>query len=154
MFYKDGRYVSISGTPAQFIIHQFKKANSNRDDRIKCRIDLKTSYAPTSSPVFLQAWNGINNAWETVASNNTKAADTDFSLEVLLNALDGNYYDFRESAAEVCFRVYQLNDSGVTKSISIDLVQISFLPVYQDTYVTQPSSYRPTYPHENPQDDN
>lgn len=154
VFVRNNQYVTISGNDTQYLLHQFKKANSNRDDKIKVRIDLKSSLAPSTSTIYLQAWNGITNSWETVDSNSLLDADTDFSLMATLNALDGNYYDFRESSAEVCFRVYQLNNGGGARILSIDLVQISFVPVYQSAYNSQPSSYSPKYPHQNPQDDN
>lgn len=143
VYYSDTAYVALSGSTSNYLLHQYKKQNDNRHDRIKVRIDLKSSYAPTSSTVYLQIWNGITNSWETLDSNATYAADTEFSLYG--DVTETSYYDFRESFAEVAFRVYQYNNSGSTKILSVDLVQISFLIVYQADYIEQDLSYTDEY---------
>lgn len=163
VYLKDGRMVAIAGAASAYLMHLFKKANDNRKDRIKVRIDLQTSLAPTSSTVYLQMWNGRTNAWETMDSNALKLVNEDFSLYA--DVTDTEYYDFRENAGEVAVRVYQLNNSGVSKTLSIDLVQISFVHTYRakysatgnrykEKYTPHKSTYRAKYPHKNPQDDN
>ena len=163
VYLNDGRRVALSGAASAYLMHLFKKANDNRKDRIKVRIDLQTSLAPTLSTVYLQMWNGRTNAWETMDSNALKSANEDFSLYA--DVTDTEYYDFRESAGEVAVRVYQLNNSGASKILSIDLVQISFIHTYRakynatgnryrEKYVSHKSKYRSKYPHKNPQDDN
>lgn len=162
MYYNDGIYVCLTGPASRYMLHQFKKENDNRDDRIKVRIDLKTSLAPTSSPVYLQMWNGITLSWETMDSNNTKDANEDFSLYA--DVSETTYFDFRETFSEVAVRVYQLNNSGLEKQLCIDLVKISFLNRYvaqysatgnrfQDQYQPNGGEFEPKYPHKNPQDD-
>lgn len=173
MYYNDSIYVCLTGPTSRYMLHQFKKENDNRTDRIKVRIDLKTSLAPTSSPVYLQMWNGLTNSWETMDSNNTKDADEDFSLYA--DVTETTYFDFRQTFSEVAVRVYQLNNSGQEKQLCIDLVKISFLNPYvarysatgnryrdqyqptgnkfQDQYSTHERDFEPKYPHKNPQDD-
>jgi hypothetical protein len=156
VYKNDAIYVALSAAATKYLIHQFKKLNDNTKDHIRVRVDLKSSLAPTDSAVYLQVWNGKTNAWETQDSNNTEAADTDFSLYADITEAtfrDGSWYDFNN---EFAARVWQLNNQG-TQSLSIDLVQISFLIAYEDQYTTDedcpPNEYSPLYPHANPQDD-
>jgi hypothetical protein len=162
VYKNDSVFVCISGGNNAYLIHQFKKNNDNRHDRIKVRIGLKSSLAPSLSPVLLQMWNGINNAWETMDTNNSKSANEKFSLYA--DVTDTSYFDFRESHAEACVRVYQLNNSGSEKQMCIDLVQISFIAQYKNKYNavgnryknkynSKESVYKPKNPHKNPQDD-
>ena len=84
-----------------------------------------------------------------------------FSLDALVVANNFDYYDFGN---QVSFRVYQQNDSGSAKILSIDQVLISFEAVYEDQFAATgnnfteifPSTttdFAPVYPHKNPQDD-
>lgn len=159
VFYSDQIYVPLTFGDTTFGMHQFKKLNDNRVDRVKVRIDLKSSLAPLSSPVYLQVWDGITNSWQTADSNNVNDANEDFTLNADVN--DTSYYDFGN---EFACRVYQENNSGSAKILSIDLVQISFIPNYQpayrttntryrNAYTSKKSKYRAKYPHKNPQDD-
>lgn len=165
VYLDDSIYVPLEGGSTNYLIHQFKKLNSNRSDWIKVRVDLKSSLAPTSAPVYLQVWNGVTNAWETYDSDNEKLADTNFSLYAVITEdafRDGSWYDFNN---EFACRVYQQNN-GTTKILSVDLVQISFVIPYEnkynstetnytDKYSTGPNiTYTPKYPSKNPQDDN
>ena len=162
VYLDDNRFVDLIGSGSKYLIHQFKKDNNNRHDRIKVKIKLKSTLAPTSSTIYLQMWNGITNAWETMDSEALKGANEEFSLVADVN--ETSYFDFRESFAEVAVRVYQLNNSGVQKTLSVELVQISFLITYKakynltgnrykDKYSSKQSVYSPKYPHKNPQDD-
>lgn len=149
----NGVYVALTSAATNYLIHQFKKLNTNRHDWIKVRIDLKSSLAPSTQPVYLQVWNGTTNSFETVDSNTEDDANTDFSLYGNITEQtfrDSNWYDIFE---EFCCRVYQLNNSG-SQSLSIDLVQISFLVAYENLYPDRrDNTYTPVYPHKNPQDD-
>lgn len=101
VYYRDGRFVSITATES-VVMHLFKKLNNNRRDKVNVEIDLKTTIAPTTSTVYLQVWNGLTNTWETIDSNSTKSANEVFSLAGSIN--DTAYYDFDN---EVAVRVWQ-----------------------------------------------
>ena len=163
VYLDDGRFVDLSGDASAYLIHQFKKDNDNRHDRIKVKIKLKSTLAPSGSTVYLQLWNGITNSWETMDSEVEKDANEEFSL--VADVTETSYFDFRETFAEVAARVYQLNNTVSSKTLSIELVKISFLIAYKakytptgnrykDKYTSAQSTYSPKYPHKNPQDDN
>jgi len=97
--------VSVTGAE-DHLIHQWKKVNNTNRDSIKVKVNLQSTIAPTTSTIYLQVWNENTSAWETIASNNTALADTDFDLEYTISSNVTNYYD---STYEVAFRVYQTN---------------------------------------------
>lgn len=100
----DGVRVSIEGDN-NYLIHQFKVINTNATDTIRARINLQSSLAPTTSPVYLQVWKVSSSQWETVDTDSTSPVNTDFDLTALIDTNQENYYD---TDYEVAFRVYQL----------------------------------------------
>jgi len=98
----DGVRVGLTGEEGNYLLHQFKKLHNNRRDRIKIKVNLQSSLAPSLSTVYLQIWNGQTNSWETLDSNNKADANVDFSL--FGDVSDTSYYDFNN---EVAIRVYQ-----------------------------------------------
>lgn len=153
--------MDLTGVTARYLVHQFKKTNDNREDNIRVRAVVKSTYAPTSKAVFLQIWNGTTLSWETIASENTKDANVDFSLDAFVPTNDSSYYDFGN---QIAVRVYQQNDSGSGKTLSMNQILISFEAQYNNVFdatdskydeVFPPveSEYEPVYPHKNPQDD-
>lgn len=99
--------VGITGLEPIYLAHQFRIVNNTNKDSIRVRVNLQSTRAPSISPVYLQVWNATTASWETIASNNTAAANTDFDLEHTIEANQSDYYD---SDFEVAFRVYQLAD--------------------------------------------
>ena len=86
----------------EFAIHQFKDYVGDSPSA-NLEWEGQSDLAPSSSTVLLQIYNRDTLAWETVDSDNTTAADTDFSL--IANIADlTNYKD--ESKTIAC-RVYQ-----------------------------------------------
>jgi len=63
----------------------------------------QTDLAPSSSTVFLQIFNRNTPAWETVDSDNTTAADTDFTLEANIPDLT----NYKNASNVISCRVYQ-----------------------------------------------
>lgn len=100
---EDGHRVAVSGITS-YLVHQFKRRHTNRSDRIKIRINARTTLAPTTQTVYLQIWNGRTNSWETLDSNSKSGANEDFNLHG--DVSDTSYYDFQN---EVCVRIYQNN---------------------------------------------
>lgn len=161
VFAFDAVFVGLAGNTSTYLLHQFKKTNDNKEDKIRLRAVVKSSYAPTSSTVYFQIWNGTTLTWETVDTNAVQAADTVFSLDALVEVNNSNYYDFIN---QVAVRVYQLNNSGVSKTLSVDQILISFIAQYESKYLHTgnrfvqiypaiTTEYTPKYPHKNPQDD-
>jgi hypothetical protein len=84
----------------EFALHQFK--DHSFGTTVSLRWDGKSTRAPSISPVYLQIYNRLSTAWDTVTSNNAASADTVFSLTgqvPLTNYKDGN--------SVVSCRVYQ-----------------------------------------------
>ena len=85
-------------------IFQFKNQNSNNTDNITLYWKGQTDLAPISSTVYLQIYNRNTTTWETVDSDNTTAADTDF---VLTNVISVDVSDYYDGSNWVSARVYQ-----------------------------------------------
>ena len=172
VFANDDVFVGIAGSASAYLLHLFKKTNDNREDSFDIRAVVKSTLAPTSSPVLLQIWNGTTLSWETIATNATEDADTKFSLDAMVPVNESNYYDFGN---QVAVRVYQLNNSIASQTLSIDQFKLSFIAQYEAQFVATGNQYAPMYqsentnytevfapvttdysvkyPHENPQDD-
>lgn len=103
----DAVRVSLTSLAGFFMIHQYRVINNNNKDDINVRVNLQSTLAPSSSPVYLQIWNVNTGLWQTLVYNNTEIADTDFDLEYLINTNVENYYD---SDNEVALRVYQYDN--------------------------------------------
>lgn len=84
------------------MIHEFKDYTGGNTF---CNLEWEgqTTLAPTSSTVYLQIYNRNTLTWNTVDSDNTSNADTDFVLSADIADLT-NYKDV--NAVIVC-RVYQ-----------------------------------------------
>jgi hypothetical protein len=98
----DASRVLISGTSN--LVQQFKVKNSNNTDQINISWNGQTSIAPSSNTVYLQIYNRTTAAWETLSSNGSAAADTDFTL---LGTKSSSLTDYYDSNFFVSLRVYQ-----------------------------------------------
>jgi hypothetical protein len=76
---KDGTRVNVSAADGKYAIHQFSDYIGS-ESAVNLRWEGQSSQAPSISQVNLQVYNVDSSTWETVASNNTAAADTDFVL--------------------------------------------------------------------------
>ena len=99
----DDNRVSISST-ANYLNHLFKVRAADNTKHIKVEVEVQSSKAPSVSTVYLQIYNRNSEAWETLDSNTTTAADTDFSLIGYQDTDLSYYYD---TNYEINFRVYQ-----------------------------------------------
>ena len=87
---------------SEYAMHQFKDyvgGSSSANLEWEGQSDL----APSSSTVYLQIYNRNTPAWETVDSDNTTAANTDFSLTA--NVADLTNY--KDGSGVISCRVYQ-----------------------------------------------
>jgi hypothetical protein len=87
-----------------FVVHQFKRTGTDNTSTISVSIELQTDLAPSISPVYLQIYNVDSGSWETIDSDNTTAASTDFLLSATVSANKEDYY---EPDFTITCRVYQ-----------------------------------------------
>jgi hypothetical protein len=92
----------IVGT--DFVIHQFKRSGLNNTSTISVSIELQSDLAPSISPVYLQIYNVDSGIWETIDSDSTTAASTDFILSATVSSNKEDYY---EPDFTITCRVYQ-----------------------------------------------
>ncbi len=106
---------------SQIPVYNFVSKHSNNSDAITLTWNGQSTYSPAFGNVFLQVYRfGSTNAWETLDTENSAGADTDFSLTTNINSKLSEYYD---SNNYVYFRVYQ--ESG-TQDLKTDYYNISF----------------------------
>ncbi len=111
----DNIYVGVDGRPGSkylnFLFQQRKPGNStfNVTWRGKSRI------ACSSFSVRLQVYNVNSGLWETLATNSSTAADTEFALTGSVLSSASNYYD---AFSRVTFRIYQQQESLSSSSSS------------------------------------
>jgi len=107
---RDAAYVSVAGDERvcqtgtqQYIIHEFKDyVGSNTYCQLNWSGD--TTLAPSSSTVYLQIYNRNTLVWDTVASNNTAPADTNFTMSATIPDLTA----YKDIATIISCRFYQL----------------------------------------------
>lgn len=97
----NANYVNVDGN--NFLIHQYEYTNTNGTQAVTATWNGQTTTAPSSKTVYLQIWNYTTSAWETLTSNSSTAANTDFTLSATKNSSMSDYY----SGNVVIFRVYQ-----------------------------------------------
>lgn len=100
---QDQIYVSQCGHTG-FTLFLWKDQFSSNTNAVIGRWVGHTHYAPSTSAVYLQVYNQVAAEWETVDSDNTTAAETDFTLEGGVRSNVANYYDIGNW---VSFRIYQ-----------------------------------------------
>ena len=83
------------------MIHQFKKFVSDSSGTILYK--GQTTLAPSASTVYLQIYNQLTNLWETIDSNNTTSAYTDFTLTANIE----DFTNYKVGGVISC-RIYQL----------------------------------------------
>ena len=99
---KDDVRVSQSAT-GEYTIHQFKDYVGDKNScTLEC--ELQTNLAPLLSTVLLQIFNRDTPAWQTVDTDNTSAADTDFTLTAEVADLT----NYKDAGGVIVCRVYQL----------------------------------------------
>lgn len=100
----DGIYEDQSAT-SEYSIFYFRNRGVNITDNIVVTWKGKTDLAPSSSDVVLQIYNRATPGWETLDTDSTTGADTDFTLTGTISADMEDYYD---DQLWVDCRVYQL----------------------------------------------
>lgn len=89
----------------KYAVVLFKNKSENPTDEIHVSWTGKTSIAPSVSTVYLQIYNRDTGLWETLASDNTSAAGSNFTLTGEKISSVSDYYD---GGNWVSCRVYQL----------------------------------------------
>ena len=85
------------------MIHQFKDYVGNKKSCI-LKWKGKTTLQPSLSTVYLQIYNKVTHQWDTVDSDNTSNANTDFILTIIILDLT----DYKDASNVISCRVYQL----------------------------------------------
>jgi hypothetical protein len=85
------------------LIHQYKVIGTDITP-ITVTWEGQSTLAASSSTVYLQVFNYNSGSWETVDSDSTAAANTDFILTGYIDTNVSNYYDVGNVVA---FRIYQ-----------------------------------------------
>ena len=99
----DGVRVAQTATD-EYATFLFKDKSDNSTASFQMSCNLQSDLAPTTSTVYLQVYNRTLEEWETVDSDNTTAANTDFTLTGTRTIGLSDYYDANHWIA--C-RVYQ-----------------------------------------------
>lgn len=84
-------------------MHQFKD-DVGASNSCNLEWEGQSNLAPSSSAVVLQIYNRNTLEWDTVDSDNTTAADTDFTL----NANVADLTNYKDGNNIISCRVYQL----------------------------------------------
>lgn len=93
--------VGQSGT-SQFLIHQYKDFTGGASTA-NLHWEGQGTQAASTSPIYLQVYNTDTTSWETIDSNNTAAANTDFELSYTLADLT----NYRDAQGITTSRVWQ-----------------------------------------------
>ena len=64
---------------------------------------MKSSLAPSESTAYLQIYNQNTSVWETIDTDNTIAADTEFYLEAYV----GDLTNYKDGSDVISIRIYQ-----------------------------------------------
>jgi len=107
--------VSIAANANYYAIHQFKDFAGSATN-VTFVANLQSELAPLSSTVYMQIYNYTDNAWETIAGNNSAASDTDFTMVGDVQDLT-NYV----SSELMTCRIYQENTDTTSNNLRIDL---------------------------------
>jgi len=98
---KNDVYVDQSATNG-FMIHQFKEFVG---EQVACQVEVeaRSTLGCNLSTTYLQIYNHTSGDWDTIDSDNSTAADTDFSL--ISDVAD--LTDYKDSSNVISCRVYQ-----------------------------------------------
>ena len=89
---------------SQYAIHQFKNFAGVNGSCI-LNWEGQTNLATSLSPMVMQIYNVLTTSWETVATNNSASANTDFTMTANIPVL-ANYKDTQQV---ITSRIYQLS---------------------------------------------
>lgn len=131
----DGAYATIASPAATHTpMMRFSRRAATTSDQIDVDWNGKSSVAPTGATVFLDVYRfGATNAWVNQASNNTAAADTEFTLSGSISTNLSEYYEADGSNFWTHWRVRQASS---TATLSTDQPSINFLGVVTLTSAT------------------
>lgn len=99
----DGNYVTQSSV-GQYSVFLLKNKSTTQMPFIVLTWNGQSDQAPSTSTVYLQVYNRNSASWETLTSNNSANADTDFTLTATISSNLSYYYDANNWVAA---RVYQ-----------------------------------------------
>jgi hypothetical protein len=98
----DTNYSDLTGA-GPYLIHQYKNVSTSTTAAINGTWIGRSTKAGSAGTITLQIYNHNTAGWETLASNTTVAANTDFTLAGTQSTNITNYI----SGGYITFRVYQ-----------------------------------------------
>ena len=93
--------VGITGTD-QYVVHQYKDFTGGRSSG-SVHWEGQSTQAPSVATIYLQVYNVNTTTWETLASNNSAAANTDFTLDGSIP----NLTNYQDAYGITACRIYQ-----------------------------------------------
>ena len=91
-----------------YVIFQFKDYSPiGQEQGFNINWNGQSSVAPSDSPVILQIYNFDTTLWEDVVTNNTAAANTDFTLTAWIGDSGEDVSAYHDANDMICCRVYQ-----------------------------------------------
>jgi hypothetical protein len=91
------------GYPNYYGLFLFKDRKVGTNNSVSITWRGKSTMAPATSTAYLQMYNRNTLDWDTKASNNLEAANTDFTLNATVIGLE----DYKDASGWVSCRVYQ-----------------------------------------------
>lgn len=93
----------VQTATGEFSVFLFKDKHTQQE-QINVTWNGQSDRSPSDSTIYLQIYNRNTPAWETLDSDNSVAADTDFNLSGVVSTSLGDYFD---GSFEIACRVYQ-----------------------------------------------
>jgi hypothetical protein len=84
--------VAMEGPNAEAQTHLFRFRNDNSTDDITITADVQATVAPSDKTVHLEIWNDNTSSWESLDTDSSTAADTDFTLTGSITSSHSDYY--------------------------------------------------------------
>ena len=86
----------------EYSVHLYKDAGIG--NQVNLEWEGQSTLAPSASEIFLQIYNRDSTTWETLTSDNSSPANTDFSLIASVN----NLVNYKDGDNLIACRIYQL----------------------------------------------
>jgi len=101
----DNTFVDLDATSDAYAVHLFSEKNDAETEvGFNVSVKVKSTLAPSVSPVYLQVYNRTLEEWETLDSDGATDENTEFELSAYKGTDLSDYYDVDYV---VSFRVYQ-----------------------------------------------
>jgi hypothetical protein len=129
-------FVAITGS--NYLIHQYKSfIGSNTEVNIEW--EGKSGIAPDDSTAYLQIYNEVTEAWETIDYVSNGSENINFELSAYI--LDATVY--KDGSNIISVRIYQ--NASTSASLSSDYYGVLYPIQYGDSYTDKGTTYTDSY---------